>query len=349
MRRLGLVCAWAALFLPAVAQAQYDKNNDRYEPLIVTDDSRGRPPGTYVVVRGDTLWGLSEQVFGDGHYWPTLWSYNPQITNPHWIYPGDLVYLKPRLKTRTEKTVVFAKSRFSEAPRLVEVLARYKGFVTQRQYKESGRIAASREEKEMLGEFDEVYLEFSIPKRILPGEEYTIYRPLKQITNPADGKPMGQLIQHIGVVRVLSVDSRKGKQKQYLKALILESYEEVGRGDRLTKRVWSRETVLPVENKISLWSRVLAHFRDVSMLGEYDYVVVDKGFKHKLRRGNRLILRLRGDGLRDIETANDKRYPWENFGEVMIIEPFESTSLGIVIRSIKEVGDGDVLEMLRGY
>jgi hypothetical protein len=50
----------------------------------------------HVVRRGDTLWDICFLYFNDPWQWPKIWSYNPQITNPHWIYPGDLVRLLPR-------------------------------------------------------------------------------------------------------------------------------------------------------------------------------------------------------------------------------------------------------------
>lgn len=341
----GWLIALPALLLAVSAFAQ-GQDDTRYGPLIETaSESDARPPGTYLVVEGDTLWGLSEQVFGDGGFWPTLWSYNPQITNPHWIYPGDLLYLKPRVRPRTEAQVTYARSRFTEAPRLEEILSRFKGFVTERQFRESGQIVSSREERIMLGEYDEAYLKFSIPKRILPGEEYTIYRPLRQITHPITGQPIGWLIKHLGVARVLNVD----RSKPLIKSLILDSFAEITRGDLLTKRVWQNETVVPVENKVALWARIVDSFKGVNEFGEHDYVIIDKGFKQKVRRGNRLIIRWRGDGMQIVSAEEARNYPWENHGEVMIIEPFENTSLGIVIRSLREVHRGDLLEMLRGY
>ncbi|WP_028116944.1 LysM peptidoglycan-binding domain-containing protein [Ferrimonas senticii] len=59
-------------------------------------------PDTYVVKKGDTLWDISGLFLDDPWRWPTLWGANPQIANPHLIYPGDqltLVYIdgKPRL------------------------------------------------------------------------------------------------------------------------------------------------------------------------------------------------------------------------------------------------------------
>jgi nucleoid-associated protein YgaU len=45
-------------------------------------------PESYVIQRGDTLWDLSSRYLDSPWYWPKLWSYNPQVENPHWIYPG---------------------------------------------------------------------------------------------------------------------------------------------------------------------------------------------------------------------------------------------------------------------
>ncbi|HEY4393841.1 MAG TPA: LysM peptidoglycan-binding domain-containing protein, partial [Polyangia bacterium] len=47
----------------------------------------GEVPNDHTVRRGDTLWGISDFYFKNPYQWPRLWSYNPQIKNPNWIYP----------------------------------------------------------------------------------------------------------------------------------------------------------------------------------------------------------------------------------------------------------------------
>ncbi|MEC8022436.1 MAG: hypothetical protein VX223_00785, partial [Myxococcota bacterium] len=64
---------------------------------------------------------------------------------------------------------------------------------------------------------------------------------------------------------------------------------------------------------------------------------------------NRLIIRARGDGYRRLSNKELKNFPWENQGEVMVIEPFENTSMAIVLRSTREIRAGQALEMVRGY
>jgi LysM repeat protein len=48
-------------------------------------------PDAYTVKPGDTLWDLSGRFLNNPWYWPKVWSYNPEITNPHFIYPGNVV------------------------------------------------------------------------------------------------------------------------------------------------------------------------------------------------------------------------------------------------------------------
>ena len=52
-----------------------------------------RHPETYVVQRGDTLWDIASMFLRDPWYWPEIWQINPQVENPHLIFPGDILSL----------------------------------------------------------------------------------------------------------------------------------------------------------------------------------------------------------------------------------------------------------------
>ncbi len=76
---------------------------------------RSDHPDEYVVVKGDTLWDISGRFLDKPWQWPAIWHANPQIANPHLIYPGDvvsLVYIDgvPQLRIRRGDTVKLSPS-----------------------------------------------------------------------------------------------------------------------------------------------------------------------------------------------------------------------------------------------
>jgi hypothetical protein len=52
-------------------------------------------PDEYTIQKGDTLWDLSQKFLNNPWYWPKIWSLNPAIENPHWIYPGNKLRIVP--------------------------------------------------------------------------------------------------------------------------------------------------------------------------------------------------------------------------------------------------------------
>lgn len=60
--------------------------------------------GGYVIQKGDTLWDISSQKLKDPLSWPKLWRANPQIRNPHLIFPGNRVTIPGEEKVEVAET-----------------------------------------------------------------------------------------------------------------------------------------------------------------------------------------------------------------------------------------------------
>ncbi len=64
----------------------------------------------YIVKEGDTLWDLSDEFLRDPFAWPDLWENNRHIQDPHWIYPGDSIYLGDSI--REENVIEVEKTKY---------------------------------------------------------------------------------------------------------------------------------------------------------------------------------------------------------------------------------------------
>src|SRR5260370_14875947 len=96
-----------ALEQPAQPPPQKRQKPQRGENAPVITEQGPRPPPElnlkpvpgapeeYIIVKGDTLWDLSQKFLNNPWYWPKIWSLNPSIENPHWIYPGNKLRIVP--------------------------------------------------------------------------------------------------------------------------------------------------------------------------------------------------------------------------------------------------------------
>jgi hypothetical protein len=89
--------------------------DDHWSPYKAPEVPEGAE--VYIIRSNDTLWDLAETHAGDPYLWPYLWDNNLYITDPHWIYPGDPLFLKPVIILTPE---VVAEA-IAEAERVVEM------------------------------------------------------------------------------------------------------------------------------------------------------------------------------------------------------------------------------------
>ncbi len=326
---------------------------------------RDRAPGeVHSVQEGDTLWDLSQRYLGSPWYWPKVWSYNPEIANPHWIYPGNQVRffaggeeVPARVAPGTEiaDSDVAAPTELSGGD-LVTVTGKIgydvsssrpvttQGFVTQRELDEAGRIEGSSSGALMLSFPDNVYVRFKKKGNAKVGDRYVVYHTTQEVQHPVTNRKLGYLTDFLGTLRVVRVS------ENVVTAQVVDTWDGMERGD-LVGPVGERltERVAPKANTKELQATVVtALVPYLTLLGEHHTVVVDRGSADGVQLGNTFTILRQGDpslhvlGQEDTApSVKEKRFPWENVGTCMVTEVKERTSNCLMMRSLEELVPGD--------
>jgi hypothetical protein len=307
----------------------------------------GPVPELHVVRHGDTLWDICFYYFNDPWQWPKVWSYNPQITNPHWIYPGDLVRLLPRGQfAEQQPTTVKEPEKGGEKPidrvpppaTRTQVGIKQVAFVEKKDLDKSITIDGSVDEKELLGVGDSVYLTYPSNNPPEVGKTYTVYAPGNSVKN------LGSYVHILGEIQVNSV-----KQDKRARGTITMSNQEIVRGNKVGPLVKQYKNVPPVAPKVDAQGTIVAQLNAEQLIGAGQVVFIDLGQASGLEVGNRMYVVRRGDGLpaeaRDLAGQDDRRFPARALGQVSIVEVGDKISVGLVTLSVQEMGVGDVVMM----
>lgn len=306
---------------------------------------RAAAPEIYTVRRGDTLWDLCAWFFDNPWYWPRVWSYNDRITNPNWIYPGD------PLRLRRPGEAVAGEPQPGPRPtqRVVPetVFLREGGFVEREQYRRSGVIVGSPDERTLLSNWDEVYVEFDHPDQVQVGSEYAIFRQVRSVEGQSDDDDAGSIVEILGTVKIQSYD----RDRNIARAVITETLQPIERGHRVSNIERTFTVTPPVRNERDLVSNVLASLQPVQNFSDQQIVYIDKGGDDGVRLGNRFFVVRRGDAYQRSRDEDDLRagLPYEVIGELRVVGLRRHTATTLVIRSTFEIVAGDRAEMRRGY
>jgi LysM repeat protein len=326
-------------------------NDDRPIESDGSAAATGETPDTHVVRKGDTLWDLSARYYGNAWGWPKMWSYNPQITNPHWIYPGDVVRILPPgggpapaavHPTPGPAAPVFTRARPSNG-----IFLRQTGFIEPGELARAGKIVGSKEEKLMLGTLDEAYVQFKKERPFQVGERYIVYRPMREVHHPVTGKLLGHMVEILGEGEVRAVTNGR-----IARVGLVDSVNPIERGDLVGPLRRQFKVVHPVADKSDLQGVIVATLQPLELVGADTIVFVDRGKQDGVELGNRFLVTRRGDGYQPILSSgpmDDRRYPRETIGQIIVVDLRDHVATGYMTRSAVEARIGDRVEAHRGF
>ncbi|MEO7387217.1 MAG: LysM peptidoglycan-binding domain-containing protein, partial [Gammaproteobacteria bacterium] len=295
-------------------------------------------PDSYVVKKGDTLWDISSMFLKDPWYWPEIWYVNPQVENPHLIYPGDvltLVYVDGQPQIRSSRGGVAAargtdrlspqirEQQLNEAVTTIpyNVIAPFldKGMVLDRdEINDLPHIIAMRDDLLLGSTGDDAYVRGDTGEI---GSTYSVVHIGDKLVDPDDGDLLGYEGIYVAEGHV-----RRGGDPATV--TLDDSHREAMKGDRLVARseplalqFAPRPPDRPIEGRI-------VHVVDgVTQIGQYQVIVINRGTRDGLEPGHVLSVWQVGNRVSDNVDSSlfggKVQLPDEQAGLLMVFKTYD--------------------------
>ena len=323
-------------------------------------------PQEYIVKEGDTLWDIAATFLRDPWYWPEVWYVNPQVENPHLIYPGDVLGLvtidgQQRI-TNVSSPARIATYRVSPVARAsalnesitsipYEQISAFlsKGLVIEKdQAAGLPYILATRGDHMMASAGNEIYIRGGTASP--NGTRFSVVHVGDELLDPDNNDVIGYQGIYVGE----GSQSRGGDPAT---VALTDTSREALVGDRLLP-----ETVdlplnfFPKAPDINIDGKIISVVDGVSLIGQYQVVVLNRGARNGLAPGDVLSVYQAGAEIRD-RYANGSltgtggfgggekvTLPEEQAGTVMIFKVYDRIGYGLVMEATSDI---HVLDLVR--
>jgi hypothetical protein len=317
-------------------------------------------PRNYVVKRGDTLWGIANTFLRDPWLWPEIWYINPDIHNPHRIYPGDSVRLALRADGRTSLEIVRGGSGSTarlepmlrsvplEGPiatipySLIAAFLSRPGVLSGDEVKAAPYVMALRDDHQIAGAGHDLYV------KKLDGEtgsRYSVMHVDEPLNDPQSGRKLGYIAIYTGTAQL----TRPG---DVAKVTLTDSARETLQGDVLIAAEMSPSSdFAPHGPHQAVDGRIIAVVDNVLLAGQYDVVAINRGSQDGVDRGSVLTVDLAGDKVSDhcayingdstCWLPHSERLPDEVSGTLLVFKTYERMSYALIFNDTVPINVGD--------
>ena len=326
-------------------------------------------PDRYVVVKGDTLWGISAKFLRDPWRWPDIWGLNKEeIKNPHWIYPGDVLVLDfsgrtphlrkdgssaggsnggdsewqlmdARLSPTMRRQTLASGAISSIPPSAIQSFLIRPLVVGEQELNSAPTLVAGPENRVVLSAGDTAFA-----KGVVWEEQagWNVFRPGRILTDPDTKEVLGREAVYLG-------DAQITEFGEISTVMLTKAVQEIAPGDRLAKTPSVQSlSYVPHAPGSLIKGRVIAGPNDsVSEIGSKEIVIINRGSREGMEIGHVLALYHDRPSVTPANAIDPKKkikLPAERYGIVFIFRVFEKVSYGLVLNSTRPVNVLDVVQ-----
>ena len=326
-------------------------------------------------MKGDTLWALAQQYYGNAYLWPQLWESNTWITDAHWIYPGDVLLVEGEGNAAAGTTPADTSSEMADSDNAFSATQTEDGLAIAR-VTPSGTPVALGTEADIycygyIGHPDEplpnwveshedyevkylpgsndpelpasaavgdlIFIHGDASTGLVAGETYLAVDPQQLVTHPVTGEVIGRQYDYVGQIRILCTENGRSR------AMVTESCREIGIGARLKP---IPQLPIPIARipEMPAWceaptgrtSGYIVESRDWDLgLVEGHLVQVNLGSADQVEPGDFLTV---------FRPSPRSDQPRVVLGEIGILTTEAHTATGIIVASRRDMLVGDQVE-----
>lgn len=322
-------------------------------------------PQTYIVQKGDTLWDISSHFLRDPWYWPEIWYKNPQVNNPHLIYPGDelaIIYVGGQKRIQLIKRGETGEALSSKGLKIVKLSPRIRAqsidasipsipiesirqlldkplIIDEDELARSAYVLDSRDNHLANAINDTLYVR-KLDSKVGNGR-YHIFRPNKPLVDTVTGEVLGYEALYVGEAKL-----ERGGDPASVR--VVSSAREILRDDR----------VMPIDNsnierdffprppKHDARGVIISILDGISQVGQYQTVVINLGLRDDIQVGNVLQVDRPGKVIIDRNEEDPDfrvKLPDERSGIIMVVKAYEKMSFALIMEANTPIRMGNMI------
>jgi hypothetical protein len=335
-------------------------------------------PTTYIVVKGDTLWDISAIFLEQPWLWPKLWRLNPEINNPHLIYPGDVLTLvydengQPMLVKGEINSDKITKPTYKWSPAIrqqqkqdnaitllpLEIIApylKYEHLFTEEQLDALPHVLGSDEGHRMTTNNFKVYVNDNLDL----AKSYAIYNRGEEILDPETGDSLGFLVDLVAIGQVLQGGDIDNDVPSTMR--IGSVKREILAGDYVVPV--NEGQLLPAvfvmkPGKEAMRGAIVQASSKGREFAKMEVIMINRGIEHEVTAGDVMAIKRTSPAV--VETSNgpayindtsrwnqivgtDYKMPEESVGTLMVFKVYQQASLALILSTEKPARINDVI------